>query len=349
MKIALFGDSHCGARNDNDFYIRHQERFFGDVFFPTLEAKGITTVCHVGDLNDKRRAINIKSLRALNHSFIHPIIGNEYDYWQLLGNHDIFYKNTRELSSVVELFGAHEGPNFHIVKNPQTINFDGLDVFMCPWLVPDEIDILDTILNQTSAKVCFGHFEMVGFQLMRNVLMTHGMDPDVLKQFEVVISGHYHTPSHQSNVMYIGAPYQMSYADIEDRKRFIIFDTDNYGLEIVYNDDLVFKQCVYDDSIDPDQFDYDEFHDVNLKLIVNSKDDVGKYNKFFERLEKAKPFTLTTLDRYVFTQASEEIADADKDTLELLVESVEDMDILDERKPKIQSLFEQLYIEACSG
>lgn len=350
MKLAIFGDTHCGARQDNDFYIRHQERFFGDVFFPYLEDNNITTVIHDGDMNDKRRAINIKSLSSLNRSLINPLIAGEYDYWQILGNHDIYYKNTRELSSVVELFRAHEGNNFHIVRDPMTVDFDGRLIYLCPWLIPDELEKLDKVLGKTSAKICIGHFELYGFELMKGVTMTHGLDPGALSQFDVVMSGHYHTPSRHGNVMYIGAPYQMSYADVDDRKRFIIFDTETYKIDVIYNDDPVFIQFIYTDDIDIDSVNYDEFNDVNLKLVVETKVDIDKFNTFMGRVDKAKPFTITTLDRYVFQQTDDETANVDTDdTLSILVKSVDTMDVPDERKPRIRTIYEQLYIEATAS
>lgn len=347
MKIGIVTDTHCGARNDNDFYIRHQERFFGDIFFPTMEENKVTTIVHAGDLNDKRRAINIKSLSALNKSFIHPIVANEYDFYQILGNHDIYYKNTRTLNSVNELFWMHQGENFHIIDEPTTVSFGGgKPVFLCPWLVPDELENLNASLN-TDAKVCIGHFEMAGFQMMKNVMINKGLDPDLLKQFDVILSGHYHTPSHDKNVMYIGAPYQMSYADTEDRKRFVIFDTETYALDIIYNDDLIFKQFVYNDQlIDIDQFDYDSYNDVNVKITVSGKEDVDKYNTFMQRLEKAKPFTISTIDTYVFIENNEDVADVDKDTLSIMVESVDTMDIPDARRTPVKGIFQELFHEA---
>ena len=40
MKIAVIGDLHWGARNDNQEFLNYFQRFFDNVFFPELEERG---------------------------------------------------------------------------------------------------------------------------------------------------------------------------------------------------------------------------------------------------------------------------------------------------------------------
>ena len=44
MKIALITDQHFGARNDSKKIHDHFERFYSEVFFPTLRDRNIDTV-----------------------------------------------------------------------------------------------------------------------------------------------------------------------------------------------------------------------------------------------------------------------------------------------------------------
>ena len=49
MKVAIITDTHYGARKGSKFLHDYFEKFYDDVFFPTLEAEGINTVIHMGD------------------------------------------------------------------------------------------------------------------------------------------------------------------------------------------------------------------------------------------------------------------------------------------------------------
>ena len=59
MKIAIITDTHYGARKGSAAF---QKKFYDDVFFPTLEEQGITTVVHMGDAFDSRKSIDYQSL-----------------------------------------------------------------------------------------------------------------------------------------------------------------------------------------------------------------------------------------------------------------------------------------------
>ena len=58
MKIALITDQHFGARNDSKKIHDHFERFYSEVFFPTLRDRNIDTVIDLGDTFDRRKYIS---------------------------------------------------------------------------------------------------------------------------------------------------------------------------------------------------------------------------------------------------------------------------------------------------
>ena len=69
MKVALVTDTHFGARSDNLAFDSYFEQFYTDFFFPTLEEKGIKTICHLGDIFDRRKYINFNTLRSCKRYF----------------------------------------------------------------------------------------------------------------------------------------------------------------------------------------------------------------------------------------------------------------------------------------
>ena len=62
MKLALLNDTHFGCRNDNPAFIKHQNKFYDEVFFPYLIENNIT--------NDVDQIIN----PADNESIINMLV-----------------------------------------------------------------------------------------------------------------------------------------------------------------------------------------------------------------------------------------------------------------------------------
>ena len=64
MKIGIITDTHYGARKGSKLFHDYFEKFYNDIFFPTLEKEGIDTVVHMGDAFDSRKGIEFKALKC---------------------------------------------------------------------------------------------------------------------------------------------------------------------------------------------------------------------------------------------------------------------------------------------
>ena len=73
MKIALITDTHFGARNDSLIFTEFFRKFYENVFFPTLEERKIDTIIHLGDVVDRRKFINFKTLNTMKEIFFEPL------------------------------------------------------------------------------------------------------------------------------------------------------------------------------------------------------------------------------------------------------------------------------------
>ena len=58
MKVAIITDTHWSARKSSKIFQDYFELFYKNIFFPTLEEHGITTVIHMGDAFDSRKSID---------------------------------------------------------------------------------------------------------------------------------------------------------------------------------------------------------------------------------------------------------------------------------------------------
>ncbi len=99
MKIAILGDTHFGMRGDSIAFHNHYKDFYLNTFFPYLVDHGIRTVFQLGDLFDRRKYISFQSLALCRNYFFDQLVKHDIQCHVLLGNHDIFFKNTLEVNS----------------------------------------------------------------------------------------------------------------------------------------------------------------------------------------------------------------------------------------------------------
>jgi metallophosphoesterase superfamily enzyme len=97
MKVAILTDTHYGARKGSKLFHDYFEQFYKNIFFPTLEQYGITTVIHMGDAFDSRKSIDYQSLDWAKRVVFEPL--KKYDVHMIVGNHDSYYKNTNSTNS----------------------------------------------------------------------------------------------------------------------------------------------------------------------------------------------------------------------------------------------------------
>ena len=62
MKIALITDTHFGARKGSKIFHEFFQKFYDDIFFQTLEERGIKVAVHLGDAFDSRKSIDFWAL-----------------------------------------------------------------------------------------------------------------------------------------------------------------------------------------------------------------------------------------------------------------------------------------------
>lgn len=298
MKIAILNDTHCGIRNSSDIFIRYQERFYSEVFFPYLLENGIKKIVHLGDYYEHRRYINFKALNSNRRVFLDKL--REYGIHMDIvpGNHDTYYKNTNELNSLKELMG-HYTDEVNIIMEPTVMDYDGLKFGLIPWIAPDIEEQCYDFIQTTDAQIIGGHFELVGFDMLRGVPCTHGMRPDNLKRFELVMSGHFHTKSWQDNIHYLGSQMEFFWNDAHDPKHFHVLDTEDRTLEQVENPITLFEKIYYDDT----QEDYME-KDVSyldekfVKVIVVNRKDAFTFDRFLDRINQRKIHELKVSENF---------------------------------------------------
>ena len=288
MKVAIINDTHCGIRNSSDIFLDNAEKFYNDVFFPYLLEHGIQHIVHLGDYYDNRKFINFRALNRNRNHFLKPLRDHGITMDIICGNHDTYYKNTNELNSLKELLG-HYMNEVHIVHKPTVMDYDGLKMALLPWICSEnEKESLEFISN-CKADILGGHLELTGFEMMRGLENKHGMNPDLFKRFEMVLSGHFHCRSQRDNITYLGSQLEFFWSDAHDNKYFHILDTDTRDLTPVRNPHTLFHRIYYDDS-KHDYLDNDVSHLEGkfVKIVVENKENQFTFDRFVDRIQNIK-------------------------------------------------------------
>jgi DNA repair exonuclease SbcCD nuclease subunit len=220
-----------GARGDSLDFHKYFERFYDEVFFPYLNANDIKVIFQMGDLFDRRKFINFNTLHLCRKYFFDrcQILGIKVH--TLLGNHDIAFKNTLEINSTGLLLNEYE--NIEYYDSFETVEFDGVKIDVVPWICDDNEQEIFNQMKQSTAQICFGHFEIAGFEMDKGNVCDHGLDKKILSKYDIVLSGHFHHKSTNDNITYVGTPYEMTWSDYNDSKGFHIFDTNTREIEFV--------------------------------------------------------------------------------------------------------------------
>ena len=341
MKIAIITDQHFGARKNSKLFHDYFLRFYNDVFFPTLEAEGITTIVDMGDTFDSRKGIDFSALSWAKDNYYDKL--KEYTIHTIVGNHTAYYKNTNDINAVDLLLREYD--NVKIYSEATDIKIDNLNVLLVPWINKENEEVTLKTIKKSQSRVVMGHLELKGFKVNEYVIMEHGFDYKPFSKFEKVYSGHFHTRSHQENIYYLGNPYEIYWNDAQDIRGFHIFDTETLEQTPINNPYSIFSKIYYEDT-NYQTFDTRQYADKIVKLIVRKKTDLKKFEKFVDKLYSSNVAELKVVENFDFQESEEFEAFESEDTMSILNRYIEEAEIeLD--KSRIQKIMQDIYQEAC--
>lgn len=244
-RIAIITDLHFGVGGDNPTIARAQTRFFNSVFMPYIDTHDIKDVIIGGDVFDRRRSSDHATVQLACDVLFKPLEDRGVRTVSIVGNHDVYYKNTNRINSL-DLF-ASRFKNVEIISDKPVESYP--DVLLVPWITQDNAYACLSAIKEHRQRICIGHFQMEGFQLLAGQPITQGMSRAAFRPFELCISGHFHKRMIDGNINYLGTAYQMTWADAGETKGFHILDTDIPKLEFISNPHATFLNVVYHDGM----------------------------------------------------------------------------------------------------
>ena len=341
MKVAIITDTHYGARKGSKFLHDYFEKFYDDVFFPTLEAEGINTVIHMGDAFDSRKSIDYQSLEWAKRVVFDRL--EKYDVHMIVGNHDCYYKNTNNVNSPELLLQTYS--NIKTYSKVTEVTIHNLNVLFIPWINAENFEDTINAIKISNSKCTMGHLELNGFRAHRGHIMEEGMDGKLFEKFERVFSGHYHTRSDDGRIFYLGNPYEMFWNDVNDTRGFTIFDTETLTHTPVNNPYKLFYNIYYEDT-NHKLFNTTEYKNKIVKVIVRKKSKPKEFEKFIDKLYSAGVHDLKIIENFEIKESEEFEISEDENTLSILNRYIDESEFeLD--KNTIKGIFQDLYKQVC--
>ena len=341
MKVAIITDTHYGARKGSKFLHDYFEKFYDDVFFPTLEAEGINTVIHMGDAFDSRKSIDYQSLEWAKRVVFDRL--EKYDVHMIVGNHDCYYKNTNNVNSPELLLQTYS--NIKTYSKVTEVTIHNLNILFIPWINAENFEDTINAIKISNSKCTMGHLELNGFRAHRGHIMEEGMDGKLFEKFERVFSGHYHTRSDDGRIFYLGNPYEMFWNDVNDTRGFTIFDTETLTHTPVNNPYKLFYNIYYEDT-NHKLFNTTEYKNKIVKVIVRKKSKPKEFEKFIDKLYSAGVQDLKIIENFEIKESEEFEISEDENTLSILNRYIDESEFeLD--KNTIKGIFQDLYKQVC--
>ena len=337
MKILNLGDWHLGVKADDEWVQSIQLDGIKQAI-DYSKKNGITTWIQYGDIFDVRKAITHKTMEFARE-IVQMLDDAGITLHTVVGNHDMHFKNTLTPNASTELLAKY--PNVKVYDKPTTVDFDGCLIDLIPWMCEENTGEILEHIKTSSASFCVGHWELNGFYFYKG-MKSHGLEPDFLKTYKEVWSGHFHTISEAANVRYIGTPWTLTAGDENDPRGFWMFDTETERMEFIPNNTTWHRRIHYPFK---GKIDYKDFTNLSVRVIVTEVD--KNLTKFESELEKVVHSlrVVSKIDNSVESDESEEV---EVQSLQTLMEEYINAipDITDSDREALIQYANQLYVEA---
>lgn len=243
-KVLLWSDNHVHMHKNQLSRLEDCLTALRWVFETAID-RGINTLIFAGDLFQDRQKIHVisyeKTFRLIREFCdTHP----ELKLFLLVGNHDMWYNERWDVSSVAPLEAIH---NVKVIAQPQAveITYDCTMDFL-PYTKNPVEDVQTHFIKKN--RVLISHVALDGAQLnsMYNTKAEISVefegdmvkvDLNTFEGWERVFLGHYHSAQKMNDVVeYIGSPLELNFGEAHCEKHIIVLDTDTLEVDYVVND-----------------------------------------------------------------------------------------------------------------
>ncbi len=317
-QILLFSDLHIHTHKNSQQRLQDCLDVLHWVF-QTARERNIHNIVFGGDLFQDRQRISV-----LTYHLTYKIISQfpDLNIWLLLGNHDLWYYEKTDISSVVPI-GALS--HVTVIDQPCTHNIAGLDIDFLPFTHNPVAVISENFANKS--KVLVGHVAVDEAFLHHKVKAEVSVEFDnemvkvnkeIFQGYNRVFLGHYHCEQRLDNVVeYIGSTLQLNFGEAFQKKHVIVLDTETLEREYIENTFSPRHYILKSNELDGMEFRTNDFVRVSYDIsesdmlqmrsnILEKHPDINitftQEKKNINNQESIQKFNLTegdTLERYI--------------------------------------------------
>ena len=158
--------------------------------------------------------------------------------------------------------------------------------------------------------------------------------------FKKTFSGHFHTRSGQSNIIYTGSLCELDWSDFDVKKGFYLLETDNKKIEFIESKNRIFRKLLIGEK-----FNFDSIKDLKdsyLKIYINKKltteEDVKLGNLITQNI------SYEVIDNTILDDVEISKIDTEEDLSKIIISCVNSQDnINDNDKKRVISLLNASY------
>ena len=346
MKVMLIGDSHAGVKSGNDDMMTFQIDYMRACVDYCVD-NNIPEIWCFGDIFEVRKTTDTKVAYRWKYEVFNYIQNASIVFRTLVGNHDSYYKNTIKINTVKMYLSDYN--NVHIYEHPTQVEIANRMVSFIPWMCKDNYDSCVKMIQHGNADIILGHFECKGAK-MESGECEEGLPLSMFDRFSHAFSGHFHVRGKYDNMLYVGTPFETSWADYGENKGIHILDLDNDTVDFLANPGRMFYKVVYDEDRDMDADIANlDLSDKYVRVIIENRENFPKYEKWFMSLELMCPKELKVVEPMMErcsedsdVEVTGEIQTIDTNTL------IDDYvrDVYPERHKSLSKMMQSLHNEA---
>ena len=293
MEIALISDQHFGSNNFNSAQHKSYEKFYNEIFFPTLKSRKIKYLFDLGDTFDGRAHISDELIHWSKSVYFNKLYELGIKVYVLRGNHNPRSKNLEKKMDAISII-KNKFSNITLINSVSIIKLDNKKFVFLPFLdhrTSKNESRKQEYLSQAKAvepDMIFTHLAFCGYHYCEKKKSTGGFrDHQVINYLDApVISGHYHTRSFSDDFpfQYLGSPYGTRWAEFEVDRGFHLFDTGTLKTQFVKNKYQAFRCFLVNSPSDVDMILNVIKSKPSALYIIPSLDDLDLVQRIYKKL-----------------------------------------------------------------
>ena len=214
-----------------------------------------------GDLNDTKAILRAEFVQFLMQSFIEY---SDVEVIVLVGNHDACNHHNITDHSLEFLKSL---PNLTVIDSPREIFSDW---YAIPYYHRNEeiLEQLQIAKDKGYRKILF-HQGIMGAKQSEYILDKSSISLEDLKDFDRVLTGHYHSHQTLGNATYFGSPFSVSFAEAnQDKFIWAIEDGDEFKMIPIRPGARSHIQVTWDEGVEATHILPEHTKDDIIKIVA---------------------------------------------------------------------------------